>query len=434
MNKILIIIEREFLKRIQKKSFIVLTIVSPLIMAALIFVPLWLSSIENDEQQHVAVIDPSGQYFKALKETETFHFTQVPSLTNEMRSEESPYDAVVSIPRGLLDNKAKVCIYSRKEVPVNLLSYVQTTLDDQVRQQRLKASGIAQLDKIISEVEKGTKVETVKWNDQGDETISSSVVAMVVGFLFTFLIYMFVVGYGGLVMQSVIEEKANRIVELMVSSVKPFELMMGKIIGVMLVGLLQMAIWAILFVVILSGVSVYFGINAMDTMSAANPAVMQAAQAQPNVEAQEMLSMLGNLPLAELAIMFLLMFVGGYLLYASFFAATGASINEQEDSSQFVIPVTMITLFGFYAAMYSVENIDGPLAFWTSLFPLTSPIVMMVRIPFGVPLWQELLSVVLLYATAFFMVWAGGKIYRVGILMYGKKPSMKEIIKWMRYK
>lgn len=154
MNKILIIIEREFLKRIQKKSFIVLTIVSPLIMAALIFVPLWLSSIENDEQQHVAVIDPSGQYFKALKETETFHFTLVPSLNNEMRSEESPYDAVVSIPRGLLDNKAKVCIYSRKEVPVNLLSYVQTTLDDQVRQQRLKASGIAQLDKIISEVEK----------------------------------------------------------------------------------------------------------------------------------------------------------------------------------------------------------------------------------------------------------------------------------------
>ena len=141
MNKILIIIEREFLKRIQKKSFIVLTIVSPLIMAALIFVPLWLSSIENDEQQHVAVIDPSGQYFKALKETETFHFTLVPSLNNEMRSEESPYDAVVSIPRGLLDNKAKVCIYSRKEVPVNLLSYVQTTLDDQVRQQRLKASG-----------------------------------------------------------------------------------------------------------------------------------------------------------------------------------------------------------------------------------------------------------------------------------------------------
>lgn len=315
-----------------------------------------------------------------------------------------------------------------------MLSYVQTTLDDQVRQQRLKASGIAQLDKIISEVEKGTKVETVKWNDQGDETISSGVVAMVVGFLFTFLIYMFVVGYGGQVMQSVIEEKANRIVELMVSSVKPFELMMGKIIGVMLVGLLQMAIWAILLVVILSGVSVYFGINAMDTMSAANPAVMQAAQAQPNVEAQEMLSMLGNLPLAELAIMFLLMFVGGYLLYASFFAATGASINEQEDSSQFVIPVTMITLFGLYAAMYSVENTDGPLAFWTSLFPLTSPIVMMVRIPFGVPLWQELLSVVLLYATAFFMVWAGGKIYRVGILMYGKKPSMKEIIKWMRYK
>ena len=434
MNKILIIIQREFLKRIQKKSFIVLTIVSPLIMAALIFVPLWLASIENDDQQNVAVIDPSGQYYKALKNTDTFHFTQVPSLNNDLRSEDSPYDAVVSIPRTLAKGKAKTTIYSRKEVPANLLSYVQNTLDEQVRHQRLKAYGIAQLDKIIDEVEQGTEVETVKWNDEGGETLSSTFVAMGVGFLFTILIYTFVVGYGGQVMQSVIEEKANRIVELMVSSVKPFQLMMGKIVGVMLVGLLQMAIWAILLGVIFLGMSFYFGISAMDTMSAGQPATMNAVQPESYVGPQEVFAMLGNLPLGELAIMFILMFVGGYLLYASFFAATGASINEQEDSSQFIIPVTMITLFGLYAAMYSIENTDGPLAFWTSLFPLTSPIVMMVRIPFGVPLWQELLSIVLLYATAFLMVWVGGKIYRVGILMYGKKPSIKEIIKWTRYK
>lgn len=434
MNKILIIIQREFLKRIQKKSFILLTLATPFLMAALIVVPLWLSSIENDDQQRVAVIDPSGQYFPSLKSTDKFQFTQVPALNNEMRTEASPYDAVVSIPRALVEGKAKTTIYSRKEVPANLLSYVQTTLDDQVRRQKLEATGIAQLDKIIDDVEQGTEVETVKWNDEGGETLSDTAVAMGVGFLFTMLIYMFVIGYGGQVMQSVIEEKANRIVELMVSSVKPFQLMMGKIIGVMLVGLLQMLIWCVLLGVILTGVSVYFGLNASEAMAAQQPVAMPSAPMQPSVGAQEVFAMLGNLPLAELGVMFLLMFVGGYLLYASFFAATGASINEQEDSNQFVIPVTMITLFGLYAAMYSIENTDGPLAFWASLFPLTSPIVMMVRIPFGVPLWQELLSVALLYATAFFMVWAGGKIYRVGILMYGKKPSLKEIVKWMRYK
>lgn len=151
-------------------------------------------------------------------------------------------------------------------------------------------------------------------------------------------------------------------------------------------------------------------------------------------DTQELLTAIVNLPYAEIGLMFIIMFVGGYLLYSSFFAATGASINEQEDANQFVVPITMITLFGLYAAMYSIENTDGPLAFWASLFPLTSPIVMMIRIPFGVPLWQELMSIALLYASAFLMIWIGGKIYRVGILMYGKKPSIKEIIKWMRYK
>ena len=434
MNKILIIIQREFLKRIQKKSFILTTILSPLFMVALIFVPLWLGSIESDDQQNVAVVDSSGRYLKALEGSEKYKFTAVKCLNNDMRSEFSPYDAVVSIPRNPADTLSRVVIYSRKEVPTGLYDYVQTRIDDQVRRQKLEATGIAQLDKIIDQVEQGARVETVKWDDKGGETISSSVVAMGVGFLFTMLIYMFVVGYGGQVMQSVIEEKTNRIVELMVSSVKPFQLMMGKIIGILLVGLLQMVIWAVLLSVLITGVSLFFGLSSADTLAAAQQSPLPTAQSTPTAEVQEVLAMLGNLPLVEIVIMFIIMFVGGYLLYASFFAATGASINEQEDSTQFVIPVTMITLFGLYAAMYSVENTDGPLAFWASLFPLTSPIVMMVRVPFGVPLWQELLSIVLLYATAFFMVWMGGKIYRVGILMYGKKPSLREIIKWTRYK
>ena len=415
MNKILIIIQREFLKRVQKKSFILLTLATPFLMAALICVPLWLSSMENDKQQHVAVVDPSGVYVKALQGSRAFAFTAQPALTKEMQGDDSPYDAVVTVSGNLVTNQGKVIVCSRKEVPANLLDYIHSRFDETVQKQKLASAGIPGLDKIIVDVQQSVPVETVKWNENGEQQSSNTDVAIAVGFIFTLLIYMFVISYGAMVMQSVIEEKTNRIVELLVSSVKPFQLMMGKIIGVMLVGLAQLVLWVIMLAVILGVVSEGFGVSVMPP------------------EVKVVFTALTNLPFVELGVMFLVMFVGGYLLYASFFAATGASINEQEDASQFVVPVTMITLFGLYAAMYSVGNTDGPLAFWTSLFPLTSPIVMMVRIPFGVPLWQEILSVVLLYATAFLMIWLGGKIYRVGILMYGKKPTMKEIMKWLRY-
>ena len=432
MNKILIIIQREFLKRVRTKSFIILTITMPFIMAALVFVPLWLSSIENDEQQKVAVIDPTGVYAKALKTSKSFAFSAQPVITEEMRSEDSPFDAVVAISGNLVKNDGKVTIYSHKEIPGNLLDYIQSKLNETVQKQKLEATGIAGLDKIIDNVQRDVKMNTVKWSEEGDEQASSTYVAIIVGGIFTLLIYIFVITYGGMVMQSVIEEKTNRIVELLVSSVKPFQLMMGKIIGVMLVGIAQMALWGVMLSIIMTVASVVFGISQAPSMAAGQP--MSPSMMSMSQDTQELLTAIVNLPYAEIGLMFIIMFVGGYLLYSSFFAATGASINEQEDANQFVVPITMITLFGLYAAMYSIENTDGPLAFWASLFPLTSPIVMMIRIPFGVPLWQELLSIALLYASAFLMIRIGGKIYRVGILMYGKKPSIKEIIKWMRYK
>lgn len=432
MNKILIIIQREFLKRVRTKGFIILTITMPFIMAALVFVPLWLSSIENDEQQKVAVIDPTGVYAKALKTSKSFAFSAQPVITEEMRSEDSPFDAVVAISGNLVKNDGKVTIYSHKEIPGNLLDYIQSKLNETVQKQKLEATGIAGLDKIIDDVQRDVKMNTVKWSEEGDEQASSTYVAIIVGGIFTLLIYIFVITYGGMVMQSVIEEKTNRIVELLVSSVKPFQLMMGKIIGVMLVGIAQMALWGVMLSIIMTVASVVFGISQAPSMAAGQP--MSPSMMSMSQDTQELLTAIVNLPYAEIGLMFIIMFVGGYLLYSSFFAATGASINEQEDANQFVVPITMITLFGLYAAMYSIENTDGPLAFWASLFPLTSPIVMMIRIPFGVPLWQEVLSIALLYASALLMIWIGGKIYRVGILMYGKKPSIKEIIKWMRYK
>lgn len=432
MNKILIIIQREFLKRVRTKGFIILTITMPFIMAALVFVPLWLSSIENDEQQKVAVIDPTGVYAKALKASKSFAFSAQPVITEEMRSEDSPYDAVVAISGDLVKNNGKVTIYSHKEIPGNLLDYIQSKLNETVQKQKLEATGIAGLDKIIDDVQRDVNMKTVKWSKEGDEQASSTYVAIIVGGIFTLLIYIFVITYGGMVMQSVIEEKTNRIIELLVSSVKPFQLMMGKIIGVMLVGIAQMALWGVMLSIIMTVASVGFGVSQAQSIAAGQP--MPSPTMNMSQDTQELLTAIVNLPYAEIGLMFIIMFVGGYLLYSSFFAATGASINEQEDANQFVVPITMITLFGLYAAMYSIENTDGPLAFWASLFPLTSPIVMMIRIPFGVPLWQELLSITLLYASAFLMIWIGGKIYRVGILMYGKKPSIKEIIKWMRYK
>lgn len=432
MNKILIIIQREFLKRVRTKGFIILTITMPFIMAALVFVPLWLSSIENDEQQKVAVIDPTGVYAKALKASKSFAFSAQPVITEKMRSEDSPYDAVVAISGDLVKNNGKVTIYSHKEIPGNMLDYIQSKLNETVQKQKLEATGIAGLDKIIDDVQRDMNMKTVKWSKEGDEQASSTYVAIIVGGIFTLLIYIFVITYGGMVMQSVIEEKTNRIMELLVSSVKPFQLMMGKIIGVMLVGIAQMALWGVILSIIMTVASVGFGVSQAQSIAAGQP--MPSPTMNMSQDTQELLTAIVNLPYAEIGLMFIIMFVGGYLLYSSFFAATGASINEQEDANQFVVPITMITLFGLYAAMYSIENTDGPLAFWASLFPLTSPIVMMIRIPFGVPLWQELLSIALLYASAFLMIWIGGKIYRVGILMYGKKPSIKEIIKWMRYK
>lgn len=436
MNKILIIIQREYLFRVKKKSFILLTILMPFIMVALVALPLWLSTIKDDTQKNVAVVDKTQKYFQALEDTKSYHFFTAPDVLPEFRSDTSGVLAVVSITDDLATNPQAITMYSREEISQELLSYVEGCINEQVRKDKLAASGISNLDKIIEDVQASLSVATVKWNDQGEETSSNTGIAIAAGFIFTFLIYMFVMSYGAMVMQSVTEEKTNRIMELMVSSVKPFQLMMGKIVGVALVGFTQLFIWGIM----LAGLLMIVLPLIVPEAAAPDPAIM--AQMNTPIDPatlatggeNEMLQALQNLPYMELGIMFVLMFVGGYLLYASFFAAVGASVNSPDDTSQFMTPMIFIMLFGLYAAMYSIENTNGPLAFWSSLFPLTSPIVMMVRIPFGVPLWEEVLSIALLYLTALAFVWLGGKIYRVGILMYGKKPTIKEMIKWIRYK
>ena len=434
MSKILIIIQREFLTRIQKKSFIILTILMPFIIAAVAVAPLLLASIKDDTQHTVMLVDKTLKYAPLFEDNESYHFVTAPEVLPEFREEDANVKAVILISEDLVENPNALKMYSSEEVPADLQRLTEDILSEKVRADKLASYNVEGLEEIIASAEVNISAQTVKWTDDGGETSSNSGIALGVGFLFTFMIYMFVMSYGGMVMQGVMEEKTNRIMEIIVSSVKPFQLMMGKIIGIALVGFVQIAIWGVMLTAILTAVSFIMGTPEVVTP----PTMMGGDAAMQTVVAEAqagnpITEVLGALPILELLIMFVLYFIGGYLLYASFFAAVGASINAQEDSSQFMMPVILIMIFGLYAALYGAENPDGPLAFYASIFPLTSPIVMMVRIPFGVPLWQELLSLALLYASAIFIVWMSGRIYRVGILMYGKKPTVKEILKWIRY-
>lgn len=435
MNKTPIIIETEYLQRVRKKSFILLTLLMPVIIAATIFIPIWLGSFNSNEQKDIAVIDSTYQYAQALKDNEQYHFITVPAILPEMKTDSSNFEAVVQIRGDLVKGTGSVAVYSRKEVPQSLTSYINDKLNAKVYHERLAETGIPQIAEVVKNAEKEITLKTYKWSDNGKEGSSDSTAAMAIGLITMLLIYMFVMMYGAMVMNSVTQEKTNRIVEVIISSVKPFQLMMGKIIAIFLVGMTQMVIWGILLVLILMIAGAAFGISSDPNMLAQQSMMAQQGMTAAGGLDADTLSIIHsfmNLPYTEIFICFLLFFLGGYLLFASFFAATGASVSNADDAGQFVFPVTLIMVFGLYAASASINNPDGPLAFWTSIIPITSPIVMMVRLPFGVPMWQVILSIVLLFATAIGMVWASGKIYRTGILMYGKKPSLKEMIRWAK--
>ena len=434
MNKTFIIIQREFINRVSKKSFIILTILMPFIMAALILVPLMLSMVKSDDKKDIAVVDHTGKYMTLFKDDETYRFIPTLKMLPEFRSDTTQFTAVIEITDDLIKNPDAATIYSRKEIPMGLSQSINDALTEKIRHEKLINYDIPELSNIMADYEQSYFIRTIKWGDDGSESESNAGLAIGVGFLLTMLIYMFVLSYGGMVMQSVMEEKTNRIVELMISSVKPFQLMIGKIIGIGLVGIAQLAIWGIMLFGILTLAGFIFGVSSADMSAnmATDPSMMAASSA--NVEAAQILENIHNLNLPFLGIMFVLNFIGGYIVYASLFAAIGASINEAEDSQQFMMPIVIFLIFALYAGMYSADNPEGPLAFWCSMIPFTAPIVTMVRIPLDVPMWENILSLIILYISAFGLVWFSGKIYRVGILMYGKKPTLKEMLKWVTYK
>lgn len=443
MSKIGLIIRREYLHRVSKKSFILLTLLMPFLIVALIFVPLWLSSIKSNEIRQIAVIDSTGKYAPLFEDVDNYRFVQSQQSLDDYRANpDKEIYAILNITDDLLTNPKAATLYSEKQVPGELSRMVNQTIRNQLEDDKLESFNIPNLKEIIADSKVSFNVQTIKWSSDGTEQVSSSEIASIVGMVFTLIVYMFVIMYGAMVMSSVVEEKTNRIIELMISSVRPFDLMMGKIIGIGFVGLTQLFMWGILTTVLFTvGGFIYagsFGIDAsvmqqgmqMNALGLDMTEIMNQAQ-QPGAE---LFAMLNTVNFTEIGFYFIIFFIGGYMMYASIFAAIGSAVDNADDTNQFMAPMMILMVFALYAGIYSMENPDGPLAFWCSMFPFTSPIVMMVRIPFGIPLWEKLLSIVLLYASFVGTIWISAKIYRVGILMYGKKPSFKEMIKWVRFK
>ncbi len=435
MSTLSLVIEREYLTRVRKKSFVILTLLMPFLLVALSLVPLWLSTLNDGSVKNVAVIDNTGMYAPLLESNNLYNFQIIGEAEKQDSEARVGKDlfAILQITDDLNENPRAVSLTSEKQTPIDLQSQIQRVLNEKVTEQRLdNLSSSSNVDsKAITEVRAiiedspGISVRTLRLGGDGSVKESSTEIATIIGMLFTFLIYMFILMYGNMVMQAVLEEKKSRVVEVMVSSVKPVNLLIGKIVGIGLVGLTQLAIWVVLSMVLFTGVSVF--------ISSPEQAAMMTSE-MGSFDIEGMMSSVMDINWLEIIVYFILFFIGGYVLYASIFAMFASAVDSEEDTTQYMTPVTLIIVFAFFAGFYSVSNPDGPLAFWTSLIPFTSPIVMMVRIPFGIPFWEILLSIVLLYGTFILISIVAAKVYRVGILMYGKKPSFKEMMKWVKYK
>jgi len=440
MSKISLIIKREYSTRVMKKSFIILTFLTPILFAGMITVPLWLSSIKDSNKKHIVVVDKTHSYTQVLKSNETYLFDFVDKPIGKIKKEnadkgDNEFTALLVITDDLSKNPKAATLYSEKQVNLELKGYISGMLNKYVEQQKLEAYNIPNLKEMVEKSRTNIDIPTIKWGDNGQEKEGSAELALVIGMISAFVIYMFIIIYGAQVMAGVVQEKTSRIVEVIISSVKPFELMMGKIIGIALVGLTQFFMWVILTGSILFIGSRFIG-GGVDVASLqqANQMGMQSmAATQSPGEMQQLFAMLHGFDFMQIIVLFVLYFLGGYLLYASLFAAVGSAVDSETDTQQFSLPLTLPIIFAIYAAIYSAQNPDGPLAFWCSMIPFTSPIVMMVRLPFDVPGWQIVLSLSILMLSFIGTTWIAGKIYRTGILMYGKKVTWKEMWKWLKY-
>ncbi len=434
MSKLSLINKREFVAKVHNKSFIVMTFLSPLLFVGIAVFVGYLSSMKAD-QKTIAIHDETGMFVKEFKSDEEYKYVDLSLVDTKILKDSIAsecYEGLLVIQKATANQSLEKGIqYISNDSPsVTFMGGVEEVINQKITKENLIKSGLDTL--AIKNAE--SKVSIGLSKASGETALKGlNEIKIAIGGAFGYLIMMFIIIYGNMVMRSVIEEKVSRIIEVIISSVKPFQLMMGKIIGTSLAGILQFMIWAILGLIAMFVVSTIFGIQ-MGATSGVNAQTVQAAQQEMGVSVALYLKELWNLPIATILISFVFYFIGGYFLYSSFYASIGAAVDNETDSQQFLLPIIMPLILGVYIGFFTVINDPhGTVATVFSMIPLTSPIVMMMRIPFGVPLWQIGVSLALLFATFLLVVWFAAKIYRVGILMYGKKPTWKELYKWSKY-
>lgn len=444
MSKISLIIQREYLTRVRKKSFIIMTILGPILMAALMIVPIWLA-MQKPSKQAVQVVDESFLFKDLIPEKDfvEFDYTDVSFEKAQEEFYNTGYDAILYIPSNILEGGRSIKLFYKKQLGIATEEYMSTTLGKMMYDVIL-AKNKVDLNVIKdAEVNSRFNVITEKLEATGKSEKTNTGLYMSIGIGAGILIYMFIFLYGVQVMRGVMEEKTNRIVEVILSSVKPFELMMGKIIGVALVGLTQFLLWIILTTTLYT-VAVATVLKDIDIKQVqqkeevikvgANLNYMDMKKIDKPSMATEIWNDFKSVDIKTIIICFLFYFLGGYLMYSALFAAVGSAVDNEADTQQFMLPITIPLVFSFIIAQTIIQNPESPMAFWFSIIPLTSPVIMMVRLPFGVPAWELALSMGLLVIGFIFTTWLAARIYRTGILMYGKKVTWKELGKWLFYK
>ncbi len=434
MNKIILIIQREYLTRVRKKSFVVMTILGPLLMAAMVILPAYLSEIGEATTKRIVVLDETGWFYQKFKNQDKmeFSYTQDDFATAKQKALLTGR-LLLYIPRPQLNIPVNAELYSEKQPGLDVRTYIKTVMKRVVENKKLLASGIDP--ELIKASKVNINLVTIKVAENGEEKESYTEVEVGLAIFAGILIYFFIFMFGAQVLKGVVEEKSNRIVEVLLSSVKPFQLMMGKIVGIALVGLTQFLLWIILtgifigvFQAGIAGKDIAEGVSMMTQSQTLN----NGAADQTMVMAQ-MGEILGSINFKIMIFSFLFYFLAGYLLYSSLFAAIGGAVDNDADTQQFMLPITIPLIFSVVMSSVVVNQPDSSLSVFLSLFPFTSPVIMMMRIPFGVPMWQIWLSVAILLLTFVFTVWLAAKIYRIGILIYGKKVNYAELWRWLKY-
>ncbi|MBD5209911.1 MAG: ABC transporter permease [Bacteroidales bacterium] len=434
MNNILLVISREYTQRVRKKGFIFTTLLMPVVMLALMFAPALLDGI-GSETEVITIVDKSGKVspYLAANPSLPYSMTDLPADSLKLDTDVKTF---VVIGEDIIENPAAVTLYHRGGSSMETEALIKSDIEDAIEAQRLEALQLGDLKKVMNEVEADVMISTQKIDDDGNESSSSSLTSYLIGIAMTFILYMFIIMYGQLVMMSIIEEKNNRVLEIIVTSIKPTHLMLGKIIGIGAVAVTQVVIWALLIAAFITfALPEIAGADLFAEVDALRAGTLDPATMKTDIGLLQVMALLSSLSYIFSIFGYLVLFlIGGFLLYASLYAAIGASVDNAQDGAQLqgfcIIPVILGLMFSITIG----QNPDSSLATLLSMIPFTSPMVMMARIPSGVPAGEIVASLAILYASIVLIIWFTAKIYRVGIFMYGKKPTVKELIRWARYK